>query len=451
MSIVSIRRLVLALCWVGFAGAAGSGCAGASGSTGLEAPTSLPTAQRLYSIGEERFAAGRADQAVELWRHAILQLPTSSDYDELRHRLILRRAHGQLVANAQTSDRAYLEDGRQMLERYLARHEALFGEGKKAKAQRGEVYEILYEFESRLDGPAALPEPEDEVAFKSASAPVVESKAREPVAKELTEEQEQARNDANLATVGIYDSRVVQSAGVAATSQPQRPGLRSPTTKFGPSRPWRDGEIRQVHVDTRNRPSVDDNGTRDSLRSWSTEPAPWLTLPMVQEFLPPRPYVRVGGIARRVEGDRARLGGHGLAMSVVRKVRPQLRSCYDEAFARRAEAVVVATVEFDVRPDGTIARPNIVAGEVVDPIGDACVLDQLALAQVEVDPNRPTTRLRVPLTFFYDGAVYMDESGGRAITSSIQTGLPATESIPSAPQGCGLTGSCRDPVPQKTR
>jgi hypothetical protein len=435
MAFVSARMLALAVssCVIGLGtlGCAATPVNGAPAAAPTMSAPQLSMAKRLYTAGERQFAEGKAAEAVALWRQAILQVPESPQYDDVRHRLILRRAYGQLVAHAQTGDRAYLDDGERMLMRYLEHHAGLFGDEADAVKQRGDVYEILFEFDTRLE---ALP---------PAESPRVAAAPQEPPA-----ERDPA---ASLATAGIYDqTRMTRAGGIAATDQPLNAGARQ-LTPYGTSRPWREGDVRKVHVDTRGRPSVDDPATRAALRGWETEPVSWLMMPMVQEWIAPRPYVRVGGLARRVEGKATKLGGQGLATAVVRNVRPQLRSCYDAAFARVPAAVLETTVEFDVLPDGTVGRPSIVEGAVVDAIGDACVLDQLALARVPADRERAATRVRVPLTFFYDGAVYYDESNGRGISSTIQTGMPPTQSIPPSTQGCAMTGQCADPVPTRRR
>jgi hypothetical protein len=78
-----------------------------------------PSPARIYTLGEERFAVGRYDDAVALWRHAILELPPTEANDELRHQLVLRLAYGQLMAWARSRDPAYVEDAKLMLELLL--------------------------------------------------------------------------------------------------------------------------------------------------------------------------------------------------------------------------------------------------------------------------------------------------------------------------------------------
>ena len=110
----------------------------------------------------------------------MLQLPADPSADEVRHKLLARMAYGLLQANAATGDPSYLHDGQAMCELYLAKHEELFGDTEPARAQRGEIYELLYEFDSRLDALdpeqlelelAAADEPEAAVAAVASPSP----------------------------------------------------------------------------------------------------------------------------------------------------------------------------------------------------------------------------------------------------------------------------------------
>jgi len=110
-------------------------------------------AQRIYAVAEQRYAEQAYDEAVSLMRHALLQLPPTAEHDQLRHRLVLRMAHTQLMDFAASGQAAALHDAQQMLTRYLERHEQLFGDGEGARAERGEVYELLHQVETRLEPP----------------------------------------------------------------------------------------------------------------------------------------------------------------------------------------------------------------------------------------------------------------------------------------------------------
>ena len=122
-------------------------------------PDRTPSAARIYTIGEEQFAAGHYHEAVELWRHAVLALPTTADFDDLRHQLILRLAYGQLMAWSASGNPGYLEDAQQMLERYAQRHGAIFGEIDDASARMRMPTSAWCEDGPRMELPVSEPRP----------------------------------------------------------------------------------------------------------------------------------------------------------------------------------------------------------------------------------------------------------------------------------------------------
>lgn len=383
-----LRHLVLVASLLALHGAVG--CAHRSDPQHAE-----PAAKRLYNVGEARFAAGYPEQAVILWRHAITQLPPTTHYDDLRHKLILRLAHGQLTAHHKLGKLAHLYDARRMLERYLVTHEDLFGEAGDAKAQRAEVYEILYEVESRIDG----------AALAGVSGP----------------------GGAGQGT-GDAAAVVADASGAEgeATAEPAIRPTDKPRSKPRRTRKQEDaeGNERVVIVDTKDRPSVDDPVLKKRLVAWNPQDGLVLTAPGLQPWLPARAYVRIDGVARRVDGQS---GGraHAVAAAVIEAVRPALRACYDGAFARSPADHALAKVEFAVDARGTVNAPRIVGGMVGDPIGDACVLERLGQGQLAPDDGVEPMRVAVNLVFFYDGAVLMDEFRGRSVRSELDLALEA--------------------------
>ena len=136
-----LRLLLLWLQATGVCGAAVLLLAACAHGVGSEPPAgNHATAQRIYMVAEERYAAGDFEAAVDLMRHALLQLPPSPEHDHLRHELILRMGHTQLRSSAASGQAAPLVDAQQMLTRYLERHEELFGENAVARAERGEHF-----------------------------------------------------------------------------------------------------------------------------------------------------------------------------------------------------------------------------------------------------------------------------------------------------------------------
>lgn len=316
--------------------------------------TDVTEAKRLYTAGEGQLTAGHAELAVALWRRAIVLLPATAAYDAQRHALILRLGYGLLLANHQTGDQRHLEQAAELLTRYAERHEQLFGDDAEAKAQRGAIYEQLYEVERRLDPPADSP------ADDGPTAPA------EPSAEVAT-------------TPGETIHRTVRVRKRRASA-----------------------------------PSLDDARVFEWLAGPITnaETGLILTSPQLAPLTEARAYVRVAG---RVRGpgrrSLSRQRSHqALATAVLEAVRPDLRACFVDAFSREPTNVVQTDAEFTVTRRGRVRGARIVGAPVIDARGSACVDRHLAAAQ----PENPRShgRLRVPLVFFWKDANSLDEGNG---------------------------------------
>lgn len=365
------------------------------GSTRHAGGSSEPGAKRIYNAGEARFAAGEPEQAVSLWRHAITQLPSTEQYDALRHKLILRLAFGQMVAYQHSADLAYLFDAKQMLDRYLVAHAELFGEGAAAKGERDQVYELLTEVERLLEDPPV------EIAASSA-------------------------RDHLAGNVGVGAAPSAASAGGATATT---------TTRRRRAREDAEGSDRVVVVDTKGRPSVDDPEFKAKLRSWWPEAGQQMTAGSIEPWLPARSYVRLDGRAARLDDGRAGPTAQVLASDVLRAVRPALRACYDGAYARVPADYALATVELTVTHEGTVATPRIVDGVVGDAEGDVCVIEHLEGARLASFTADGAMTLAVPLMFFFDNAVQLNETKGRAVRNELDLmldGMAAGSSSSSA-------------------
>lgn len=65
--------------------------------------------------------------------------------------------------------------------------------------------------------------------------------------------------------------------------------------------------------------------------------------------------------------------------------------------------------------EGQVTAAKIVAGGVVDTLGDLCVVGELESAQVAAaQDTEAATSIHVPLTFFYEGPILFNESSGRS-------------------------------------
>ena len=196
------------------------GCAGRADSEPMRPDRPELSPGQIYALGEARYSDGHLGEAVELWKHSLVALPPNEHNDALRHKLVLRIAHGQLMKWSVSNETEPLREAQAMLYRYLDKHQALFGDDERANKERGDVYEILYEVEARLPGG-------DE--FESAHAEETSGETPELEDTELESEQTE------VATAEAY----------------------VPSSK---------GEVRKIRVKT-NRPSVDDPEMRAKLRS----------------------------------------------------------------------------------------------------------------------------------------------------------------------------------------
>lgn len=309
--------------------------------------------KRLYTIGEQAMAQGKAVAAVALWRRAILLLPDTAEYDAVRHRLMMRLGYGMMVAYAQTGDRELGTDAVRMLERYADRHTQIFGGDRDKQKERAEIYELLGEAELQLE--------------------------RGVVTKAAVEHDAPARIDEGAPA--NMDRTVVV---------PSRRKLK--------------------------RPSVDDPKIRAKLNSWTTDPQTGLVLtrPMLAEVHPARGLVRMQGIARAIEGTVGgdRLALHHVARSAFVSVRPALRNCFDQAFARTPTEVVRTEAELVLEPDGSVSGAKIVGAPIADGAGNRCVSETFADARIVAHAPPERVRVRVPLVFFWQPSILIDEANG---------------------------------------
>lgn len=354
-----------------------------------------PTAARIYVLGEQRYAEGRFDEAVALWGHTMLQLPADPSADEVRHKLLARMGYGLLQAYGATGDPSYLHDGQAMCELYVAKHEELFGDTEEARAQRGEIYELLYEFDSRLDelDPELL-EADDEAEAQPSMALAAAVDSRTAAADTSTTAEDDAGWEVDEEGL-VRDVRVARIA-------------------------WADEDDPRVRAFLHD-PRFTGNSNLDSGRDHVHEE---------------RVLVRVGARPRPLDGSddlgtrkRARLDG----VAVVDAVRPELVRCYEAAVARDPVVAARISVELSIRPDGTVAQARFVDGAVVDAEGDACVAG--ALHGARISSSGGALRIAMPIHFFYQDATNTAElfrrersTSGRAYEeTSRSSGLPPIE------------------------
>lgn len=404
------------------------GCAHAGG----DGPSPLAgggraAAQRLYTVAEERYAAGAYAEAVELMRHSILQLPPSPEHDRLRHQLVLRMAHTQLRDHAATTSTAPLHDARQMLARYLERHEALFGQGQAARAERGEVYELLYLVERGLEQSAAA----DEALVTSAKPePPADALAASLDTMTMAVHDEPGHVDDSEALHGASEPAPARTAAARTTADEPEPEPSSSTRRTDA-----DGnEVRDVIVRKKRKlASLDDPRVLETLKT--DFPLAWaglvLTKPGVELVHGSRPLVR-GTTRLAGRGDRGRQQlARRAGRTLLQGARETLRGCYADAFARRPVAATESAVEASIHPDGSISHVRIVDGGLVDGYGDACVIEALQAAGTTPLPAaEEPVRVHVALQFFYESPVYIVESTGEQLRPGDPAKEPPSRKLP---------------------
>ncbi len=314
-------------------------------------------------LGEARYAEGRFAEAVALWGHTMLQLPADPSADTIRHKLLARMGYGLLQANAATGDPSYLADGQAMCELYLARHEELFGNAEDAQAQRGEIYELLYEFDSRLDQLGA----EDDLGA--------------------------AQDEAESDRVAAADTTVDEDDDVDESIETE------------------EGEVRLINVRRIAWADPDDPRVRAFLRD-KRFTGPSMLDNRNDVMTGPRVLVRAGAVPRAL-GDGATLAmrkaarTHGLAL--IETARPALAHCYEVAMAREFVPATRVELELTVEPDGTVSHPQLVDGGLVDAIGDVCAAEALRELKLPEVTLTESLAVWVPIHFFFQDAAMASE------------------------------------------
>ena len=160
----------------------------------------------------------------------------------------------------------------------------------------------------------------------------------------------------------------------------------------------------------------DDPRVREQLESWFSGAIGYqfMTTPGTAVLSGPRPMVRRTGrlesIALQGVAEPERRTLRAVARGVLSSSRGGLRDCYRSAAARGGELETDAVVELTVTPEGQVHDVVVVAGDVVDGLGDACVIEHLASTTLHADTPSDAVRLRMPLLFFYDGPQTMSEN-----------------------------------------
>ncbi len=396
--------------------AATAGCA--SQPDRLRAPAQQPIisehSKKLYALGEQRYAEGAYGAAVALWRQVFLQLPSEAAGDELRHKLVARMAHALTRDYLATGSRARLTDAQRLLERYLAKHEELFGDARAAVKQRWELVGALVEIEQALEA----------------------HDARVPPRSTLTDATPKA----------VSARRYAPRASSAR--EPSRPPPRSAPAPVerAPVIAGEDG-VRVVKVGTPEAPRhklgfIDNPTARAFFLSPGVHGASAVGTAR-RSLTPPRVIVRVGAL--QVRGERlsaatrrdARLRARGAVLTL----RPALERCFEQAMGRARRSSAEVTVDFTIQPDGRVARVLISEGVLLDADGDLCLLEAFEQAEADGIGARGRIAARVPLTMLFQGRKSAPGPGASPVQDAADRARAGkSEFCNSASQDNGLDG-----------
>ncbi len=403
-------------------GAAPMGCAHDSPVMASRADTAITAeredASRIYAVAEQRIKDGAYGDATELLRVAILRLPPQAEHDVLRHRLIMRLAYTQLRLGVAERDPAPLVDAQQMLTRYLERHQQLFS-AEDPKIPRSEIFEMLYQVETRL-----VPADEAGPASDEPSVTAVPGQGLEAVALEGTGDDPSARVAA--ADSAPNESRAARSANATNT----------PNTTYDDE----GNELREVVVKRRRTASISDPAVMAKLRGDFSDAAAGLVLtrPGFEQVHGPRPLVRGLVSVVRNETRKRPAGAYSAGRALLRDVRPQLYECYNQAFAREPVRSLLNAIEVSIHPDGTVSQVQITDGGLIDAQGDECLVEAVQDASAKPHEGSQPVRVRVAMTFIYQNAMYIFESSGEQM---IQGGIPLRGNPPPKRGGARIDAS----------
>lgn len=380
-----------------------SGCAGARGA-GAQQPSevedarSARTAQTYYLAGEAAYEDADYGQAAALWKRAVIELPRRPAYDGLRHKLLVRVGHGQLMAYASTGDQAYLDEGIAMLEAYAERHTQLLGDTAEAQDERGQVFELIGEME-------------------------VAREDRRASQTELPEMQAETPEE---------DSFVDPHADEILTE---------------------DGLEREVRVRGYERPDVNDPVTRAKLASpFANDLQPGVLTRSGSFSYEPRALVRLTRLPLPRAGNDAAAASR-VGRSVVSVGRRVMQDCYAEHLSEGTTETAVR-VQISVADDGAVTLANLASGSLGSEDADACLVDGLETVQLaEYDAGAVDASL--DLMFFLDVPRPVFEMAVQPF-GPFDQGDPANTMPPTDLQSDGFNGDYRGmkaakPLPNNRR
>jgi hypothetical protein len=305
-----------------------------------------------YRLGIDTFDRGAYEDAAALFAQLLLEVPQDPSGDDLRHLLVQHIGWSLLGAYDMRGDPGWLDEGEQMLERYLAKHEALLPD---ANAQREDIYELLGEYQDRRAG--------------------------------------QPPASANARLVALVETT--------------KSGFEQQLA-LGRQRAYDDGPVRVIEVETIPWAKLGDRRTRKFFAADGSSLGAWLR-PEPDPLHPTRVLVR-GRVLTPGLGDAT----HKHARELVKAARPELERCYERALVRGADLLERVNLEL-VWHAGSLAELELGGVHGLDGEDSTCVREAMLAADQQVESRSGESRARLGLTFFVQFEAPGPGGGGDSI------------------------------------
>lgn len=313
--------------------------------------------RQVYDLGEAAWSGGAKFGAVALWRQAFRTLPPEPKFDVLRHRMVMRIGYALIELHRLDGDTYHLEAGREMVDKWIA-----VRAGEDETGARDEAYDLLGEFETRLENPPPRSSADEE------------HDRGELARSRMLAGYEGVENE--FRTRDVHSGEKLDSDGVK----------------------------REVDVGAWAR--LDDPKVAAFLRH--PDPlGPSLFARGPDPFNPTRPLVRAG--VPRIEGEGAQhwRTAKRETWRIIREQRAALELCYASSMSRAPTEVVRMQVTLEVSDSGRVSAHRTRGDILGDSLGDDCMRRAFERARVDTEQLQGDRLAVVPLTFFIQHATYI--------------------------------------------
>ncbi|WP_157595973.1 hypothetical protein [Plesiocystis pacifica] len=304
--------------------------------TAAEPSVSQRELETRFMLALSLFERGAYEDAAQGFAQLLLDLPQDASADDLRHLLIQHVAWARIGSYDVGGDASTLDEGEDMLERYLVRHERLLPD---AAGERESIYALLAEFQLRRD-------------------------------------QEQPRN--------VHDE-------LSALTRETADAIAGQRASAARSRP--DAPVWEIEVDTIPWARLDDPKVMRNLRSSRYVGVSLFNDPG-EPFNPTRVLVR-GWVSK---GQLQAVGRETVA--ALRRSRPALEACYENALGRGQAGELERVALDLRWADGDLDATEFAEQANFDAPGQDCLVAALREAGAADASGSADGEARLQLSFF---------------------------------------------------